>query len=102
MTKATRTTKELKPGNILTAVDASGQRHAVTFGILNGNGVLLALNLTDAALPLVLAFGDNRCVPIDAPGPAWVFYSYARMQPALRGAPVHGHPGREAILLMRD
>lgn len=103
-----RTTEELKPGDILTATDARGQRHAVTYGILQngggGNGVLLALTITDPTLPLVqvLAFGDTRCVPVvDAPVPVWVFYSYARMNPAVRGAPVEGDPGREAIMLTR-
>ena len=102
-----RTTEELKPGDILTAIDTNGQRHAVTFGILQSgggrNGVLMALNFTGAALPLVLAFGDTRCVPVvDAPVPVWVFHSYARMNPVLRGRPVEGNPGREAILLTRD
>ncbi|MFT2718967.1 hypothetical protein ACMT4L_03080 [Deinococcus sp. A31D244] len=63
----------------------------------------MALNFTGAALPQILAFGDTRCEPLEnSARPTWVFHSYARMNPAVRGRPVEGNPGREAILLTRD
>ena len=101
-----RTIEELKPGTMVTATDTNGHEYTVMFNILQnsgtGDGVLMEVSLTRASMPRILAFGEVRCKPVEnSARPTWMFLSYSRMNPVLRGTPVDDNPRREGLMLTR-